>query len=47
MVENHIQHDTDPARFCLGDQLVEIIQRAVSGVDGGIVRHIVAVIDLR
>ncbi len=47
VVKHHIQHDANAARVRLGNQRVKIIQRAVSRVDGGVVRHVVAVIHLR
>ncbi|SBL41070.1 Uncharacterised protein [Klebsiella oxytoca] len=47
VVQHHIQHDTNSSRLRLSHQLVEIVQRAVGGVDSGIVGHIVAVIHLR
>lgn len=47
VVQHHIQHDTNSSRLRLGHQLVEIVERAVGGIDSGIVGHIVAVIHLR
>ncbi len=47
VVKHHVQHDANAARVRLSDQLVEIIQRAVGRIDGGVVRHVVAVVHLR
>ena len=47
VVKHHIQNNADAARFGLRRQFVKIIQRAVGRVDGGVVRDVVAVINLR
>ncbi len=47
MVQHHIQHDADPAGLRFRHQGVKIGHRAVGGIDGGVVCHVVAVIHLR
>ena len=47
MVEHHVQHQTDAALICFPDQLFQIFHRPVAGVDGAVVRHVIAVIPLR
>ncbi|VFS30129.1 Uncharacterised protein [Yokenella regensburgei] len=47
MIEHHIEYDADIPHFRLRDQLIEIVQRAVGRVNGGVIRHVIAVIYLR
>ena len=47
VVEHHVQHDANAALMRLGNQRIKIVDRAVRGVDLGVVGNVVAVIDLR
>ena len=47
VVQHHIQHDADAAGLRLRHQGVKVGHCAVGGIDGGVVRHVVAVIHLR
>ena len=47
VVEHHIQHQADAPPVGLLSQLFKVLHGAVAGVDGPVVRHIIAVVVLR
>jgi len=47
VVKHHVQNHPDAAGMGVRHQRVELLQRAIGWINGGIVRHVVTVIDLR
>ena len=47
VVEDHVEHDLQTACLCLASQLVKVLHGAKDGLDGAVVRHVVAVVILR
>lgn len=46
VAEHHIEHDADLALVGLCDELVKVVHRAIHGIDGAIVRDVVAAVTL-
>jgi hypothetical protein len=47
VVGDEVEQDADPAGACFRDEAIEILERAEVGMDPGVVRDVVAPVDVR